>query len=140
MRSNVHAVSPRIAARDSDATGCGLLFLAYLHDGLCQSWPAIVQTGGPTLAVTYATLTGADAGHAYPAFMQALAPLIDRAGGLVLPAHGNPWRAERPADLPRTDPWGAECCGLNSTRQAAQPSRTVDQARLVGPSHAGGCV
>jgi hypothetical protein len=83
------------AARDSDATGCGLLFLAYLHDGLCQSWPAIVRTGGPTLAVTYATLTGADAGHAYPAFMQALAPLVDHAGGLMLPAHGNPWRVRR---------------------------------------------
>ena len=92
------------AAHDSDATGCGLLFLAYLHAGLGHAWPAIVRTGGSTLAVTYAALTGADAGHAYPAFMQALAPCVDHAGGLVLQAHGSPWRARTPVDLPRADP------------------------------------
>lgn len=91
-------------ARDPDATGCGLLFLSYLHEGLGHAWPVIARTGGTTLAVTYAALTGADAGHAYPAFMQALTPFVDRAGRLVLPAHGNPWRAGRPADLPQTAP------------------------------------
>lgn len=91
-------------ARDLDATGCGLLFLSYLHDDLGHAWPAIVQMGGPTLAATYAALTGADAGQAYPAFMQALAPCVDHAGELILPAHGNPWRAGRIVNLPRADP------------------------------------
>ena len=52
-------------ARDPDATGCGLLFLAYLHDGLGHAWPAIVRTGGrpspapmrPSRAWTLATPT-----------------------------------------------------------------------------------
>lgn len=87
-----------------DATGCGLLFLAYLHDGLGHTWPAIVQTGGPTLASMYAALTGADASHAYAAFMQALTPYVDGAGRLRLPAHGNPWRAEQSTDLQCADP------------------------------------
>ena len=87
--------------RDPDATGCGLLFLSYLHDGLGHSWPAIVRTGGRTLAVTYAALTGADAGHAYTAFMQALTPFVEHDGGLVLPEHGNPWGTGKPAHLPR---------------------------------------
>jgi hypothetical protein len=91
-------------ARDPDATGCGLLFLAYLHDGLGHTWPAIVQTGGRTLAGTYAALTGVDAGHAYAAFMQALAPYVDGAGGLVVPAYGDPWCVGRPAALPRAHP------------------------------------
>jgi hypothetical protein len=91
-------------ARDPDATGCGLLFLAYLHDDLGHTWPAIVRTGGATLAGTYAALTGAAAGHAYAAFMQALAPYVDGAGGLALPAHGNPWCIGRPADLLHADP------------------------------------
>jgi hypothetical protein len=86
-------------ARDPDATGCGLLFLAYLHDGLGQGWPAIVRAGGPTLAATYATLTGEDVGHAYPRFLQALHPCVDAVGVLVLPEHGNPWCAGRPAGL-----------------------------------------
>jgi hypothetical protein len=94
-------------ARDSDATGCGLLFLAYLHDGLDHSWPTIVRTGGPTLAGTYAALTGMDDWHAYPAFMQALTPFVNHAGGVVLPAHGNPWRARGPADLSRAALYGA---------------------------------
>ncbi len=94
----------RADARDPDATGCGLLFLSYLHDGLGWLWPAIVRAGGTTLAVTYATLTGENAGHAYPVFMEALHPFVDMAGVLVLPEHGNPWRAERAADLPRADP------------------------------------
>jgi hypothetical protein len=80
-------------ACDPDATGCGLLFLSYLHDGLGHPWPVIVRTGGVTLAATYAALTGADAGLAYPTFLQALAPWVNRTGGLVLPEHGNPWRA-----------------------------------------------
>jgi hypothetical protein len=81
-------------ARDPDATDGGLLFLSYLHDGLGYPWPVIVRTGGATLAATYAALTGADAGLAYPPFLQALAPYVDRAGRLVLPEHGNPWRAD----------------------------------------------
>lgn len=80
-------------AGDPDAPGCGLLFLCYLHDGLRQPWPAIVQAGGTTLATTYAALTGEDVSHAYATFLEALHPFIDRAGVLRLPAHGNPWRA-----------------------------------------------
>ena len=78
-------------ARHPDATGCGLLFLAYLHDGLGHAWPTIVRTGGATLAVTYAALTDADSGRAYPAFMQALTPFVDHDGRLGLPGHGSPW-------------------------------------------------
>jgi hypothetical protein len=92
-------------ARDPDATGCGLLFLFYLHDGLGQRWSAIVRAGGTALGMTYATLTGESAGHAYPTFMAALHPFVDMAGVLVLPEYGNPWRAGRPAGLPRADPY-----------------------------------
>jgi len=88
-------------ARDPDATGCGLLFLSYLCDGLGHSWPTIVQTGGATLAVTYATLMGVDIELAYPAFMQALTPFVDRDGGLWLPVHGSPWRAGSSARVRR---------------------------------------
>ena len=84
-------------ARHPDATGCGLLFLSYLHDNLGYSWPVIVRMGGATLAVTYAALTGADVELAYPACMQALKPFVDHDGELVLSGHGNPWRAENAA-------------------------------------------
>jgi hypothetical protein len=83
----------RTHAADPDATGCGVLFLCYLHNGLGQSWPAIVRAGGATLAATYAALTGQEAGYAYPTFRAALHPWIDRAGVLRLPVHGNPWHA-----------------------------------------------
>jgi hypothetical protein len=82
-------------ARDPDATGCGLLFLSYLHDGLGHPWPVIVRTGGATLAITYAALTDAARELAYPAFMQALTPFVDPDGRLELPEHGSPWRAGR---------------------------------------------
>ena len=88
-------------ARDPNATGCGLLFLSYLHDGLGHSWHTIVRTGGSTLAVTYAALTDADIGLAYPAFRQALTPFVDHDGGLVLPVHGSPWRAGSSAGVGR---------------------------------------
>jgi len=88
-------------ARDPDATGCGLLFLSYLYDGLGHSWPTIVQTGGATLAATYAALMGVDIELAYPAFMQALTPFVDHDGGLWLPVHGSPWRAGSSARVRR---------------------------------------
>jgi len=91
-------------ARDPDATGCGLLFLSYLHDSLGWHWPAIVRAGGTSLAVTYATLTGENASHAYSAFMEALRPFVDMAGVLVLPEYGNPWRTRMSAALPHADP------------------------------------
>jgi hypothetical protein len=99
--------SNNAGTRDPDATGCGLLFLFYLHDGLGHSWSSIVRIGGETLAATYAALTGMDIGHAYPAFMQALTPFVDHDGGLVLPEHGNPWRDGKPADPPRVASWDA---------------------------------
>jgi hypothetical protein len=102
-----YLASNRAGARDPDATGCGLLFLSYLHDGLGYSWSTIVQTGGVTLTATYAALTNSDARHAYTAFMQALTPFVDHDGGLMLPEHGNPWRTERLTDRPRTAVSGA---------------------------------
>jgi len=115
-------------ARDPDATGCGLLFLAYLHDGLDQGWPVIVRAGGTTLAATYAALTGEDAGHAYPTFLKALHPFVDVHGVLALPEHGNPWRAGRPAGLPQTDPGVASVSGRHGRREDASPTRAVDGA------------
>jgi hypothetical protein len=104
-----HGASDYLTTRssdDPDATGCGLLFLAYLHAGLGHSWPAIVRAGGPTLAATYATLTGADTGQAYPRFLWALQPFVDARGVLALPEYGSPWRIEQPAGgVQRRRPW-----------------------------------
>jgi len=94
-------------AHGPDPTGCGLLFLVYLHDSLNYSWPTIVRAGGATLAGTYAALTGLPDGHAYPAFMQALAPFIDCAGWLLFPVHGSPWQAGSLLHCPRATPRGA---------------------------------
>src|SRR5262249_51407153 len=87
--------TPQAPASDPDATGCGLLFLTYLHAGLGYPWPAIVRAGAPTLAATYATLTGAAAGQAYPCFLRALHPLVDACGLLGLPEQGSPWGTAR---------------------------------------------
>jgi hypothetical protein len=88
-------------ACDLDATGCGVLFLSYLHDGLGHAWPVMVRTGGATLAVTYAALTGSDVGHAYPAFRQALISFVAPDGGLRFPGYGSLWRAGRAARVRR---------------------------------------
>jgi hypothetical protein len=40
------------------STGCAVLFLNYLNTQLGYSWEQIVQAGAPTLAQTYANLTG----------------------------------------------------------------------------------
>jgi len=44
--------------RNPVSIGCAALFLNYLHHQLGFAWAAIVTKGGPTLAATYATLTG----------------------------------------------------------------------------------
>lgn len=44
--------------RDPVATGCGTLFLNYLHHQLGFGWSEIVKAGAETLRSTYETLTG----------------------------------------------------------------------------------
>jgi hypothetical protein len=58
--------------RNSISTGCSTLFLNYLHSQLNFSWDQIVQAGAPTLAETYAKLTGQPADSAFTSFQKLL--------------------------------------------------------------------
>jgi hypothetical protein len=76
--------------RDQLANGCGDLFLYYLHSQLTFSWNDVVAAGGQTLGAAYQALTGYDSRQGFNDFVNVLA-LIDRGGGLDLPASGNPF-------------------------------------------------
>jgi len=84
--------------RNQDASGCGALFLNYLHDGLevkkPPSWSDIVKAGGNTLAETYSKLTGKDPGTAFQNFKEALQPFVNGTQ-LLVPVDGNPWAAAK---------------------------------------------
>jgi len=75
---------------NSDANGCGTLFLYYLHTQLGFSWQQIAMTGGATLGACYQTLTGLDPIQGFADFVGRLATR-DQGGQLVLPASGNPF-------------------------------------------------
>lgn len=80
------------SAGDTDqvASGCGDLFLYYLHSQLTFGWDAIAQAGGQTLGACYQALTGYDPAQGFNDFITALTT-IDRGGTLNLPASGNPF-------------------------------------------------
>jgi hypothetical protein len=75
---------------NSDANGCGTLFLYYLHTQLGFSWQQIATTGGATLGACYQALTGLDPIQGFADFVGRLATL-DQGGQLALPASGNPF-------------------------------------------------
>jgi len=76
--------------RDQEASGCGDLFLYYLHTQLTFSWGDIVAAGGSSLGATYQTLTGYDPQQGFADFIAAL-QTIDQQGQLALPESGNPF-------------------------------------------------
>jgi len=80
------------SAGDTDqiASGCGDLFLYYLHSQLTFDWPAICSTGGRTLGACYRSLTGYDPAQGFRDFIAAL-NTIDQGGSLILPPSGNPF-------------------------------------------------
>ena len=80
------------SAGDTDqiASGCGDLFLYYLHSQLTFDWTAICAVGGPTLGATYQALTGYDPQQGFNDFITALSG-IDQGGRLALPPSGNPF-------------------------------------------------
>jgi hypothetical protein len=80
------------SAGDTDqmASGCGDLFLYYLHGQLTFGWDAIAQAGGDTLGACYRALTGYDAAQGFADFLTSLAR-IDQGGRLALPPSGNPF-------------------------------------------------
>ncbi|MGH3396479.1 MAG: hypothetical protein ACRDPO_17495, partial [Streptosporangiaceae bacterium] len=51
-----------------DTTGCGTLFLLYLHDQLGFGWTEIIAAGGHTLSDVYSHLTGDDRATAFSTF------------------------------------------------------------------------
>jgi len=80
------------SAGDTDqlASGCGDLFLYYLHSQLTFDWPSICSAGGPTLGACYRSLTGYDPAQGFRDFIAALRT-IDQRGTLALPPSGNPF-------------------------------------------------
>ncbi|TMG38371.1 MAG: hypothetical protein E6H92_05915 [Chloroflexi bacterium] len=76
--------------RNQVASGCGDLFLYYLHGQLTFSWHDIVAAGGETLGKAYQGLTGYDPAQGFTDFTTLLAG-IDRGGSLALPASGDPF-------------------------------------------------
>ncbi|HEY8677208.1 MAG TPA: hypothetical protein VIN39_01065 [Candidatus Dormibacteraeota bacterium] len=80
------------ASGDTDqvASGCGDLFLYYLHSQLTFGWDAIVLAGGQTLGACYQALTGYDPAQGFTDFITALST-IDQGGTLALPPSGNPF-------------------------------------------------
>ena len=80
------------SAGDTDqiASGCGDLFLYYLHSQLTFDWPSICSTGGRTLGACYRSLTGYAAQQGFRDFVAALST-IDQGGRLALPPSGNPF-------------------------------------------------
>lgn len=57
---------------DALATGCGILFLYFLHDQLRYSWKQIASSNGDHLAETFAQLTGRPQGSAFTEFADVL--------------------------------------------------------------------
>src|SRR5205814_10146956 len=80
------------SAGDTDqiASGCGDLFLYYLHSQLTFDWTTVCGAGGPTLGATYQALSGYDPQQGFTDFIAALST-IDRGGTLTLPPSGNPF-------------------------------------------------
>src|SRR5436309_10266393 len=80
------------SAGDTDqiASGCGDLFLYYLHSQLTFDWTTMCGAGGPTLGATYQGLTGYDPKQGFTDFIAALST-IDQGGTLTLPPSGNPF-------------------------------------------------
>jgi len=80
------------SAGDTDqlASGCGDLFLYYLHSQLTFEWPSICSTGGRTLGACYQSLTGYAPQQGFRDFVAALST-IDQGGRLALPPSGNPF-------------------------------------------------
>jgi len=80
------------SAGDTDqlASGCGDLFLYYLHSQLTFDWPSICSAGGSTLGACYRSLTGYDPAQGFSDFVTALGT-IDQGGTLALPPSGNPF-------------------------------------------------
>jgi hypothetical protein len=80
------------SAGDTDqvASGCGDLFLYYLHSQLTFSWDAIARAGGQTLGACYKALTGYDPAQGFNDFITDLSR-IERDGTLALPPSGNPF-------------------------------------------------
>src|SRR2546423_1991817 len=62
------------SAGDTDqlASGCGDLFLYYLHSQLSFGWPSICSAGGSKLSACYRSLTGRDAAQGFRDFVSAL--------------------------------------------------------------------
>ena len=75
---------------DQIASGCGDLFLYYLHTQLTFDWTTVCSTGGASLGATYQSLTGYDPRQGFSDFVAALST-IDQGGTLALPASGNPF-------------------------------------------------
>ena len=80
------------SAGDTDqlASGCGDLFLYYLHSQLTFDWPSICSAGGPALGACYRSLTGYDPAQGFRDFIATLST-IDQGGTLALPPSGNPF-------------------------------------------------
>jgi hypothetical protein len=80
------------SAGDTDqiASGCGVLFLYYLHSQLTFGWDAIARAGGETLGACYQALTGYDPAQGFSDFITLLST-IERGGTLGLPPSGNPF-------------------------------------------------
>src|SRR5205823_13028633 len=75
---------------DQIASGCGDLFLCYLHSQLTFDWTTVCGAGGATLGATYQALSGYDPLQGFTDFIAALST-IDRGGTLTLPPSGNPF-------------------------------------------------
>ncbi len=80
------------SAGDTDqiASGCGDLFLYYLHSQLTFDWTTVCGAGGASLGATYQALTGYDPQQGFNDFVAALTTIV-QGGTLALPASGNPF-------------------------------------------------
>jgi len=87
--------------QDEDATGCGVLFLSYLHTQLGFSWTQIATTGGSSLGATYQKLTGKDPQTGYQDFLGRLATRA-QGGHLNVPSSGDPFPIRSSASAPTT--------------------------------------
>jgi hypothetical protein len=85
--------------QNEDASGCGALFLSYLHTQLGFSWTQIATTGGNSLGDTYQKLTGKDPQAGFQDFLGRLAT-IAQGGQLNVPSSGNPFPIRSTASVP----------------------------------------
>jgi hypothetical protein len=65
-----------------DITGCGTLFLLFLHDQLGFGWADIIAAGGATLSDVYSHLTGDDRANAFTVFSDLVNLHYPQGGGL----------------------------------------------------------